>query len=114
MRPLACADALRGKAAVPANAAAPSRTSRRVLDLVMASASGCWLTRILRLKYVACRFAPADPDRFADHRQGLFRPVLDLHDDPFLRRQTHMQIDLRSQIGDEFHSAWKAVVHPGH
>src|SRR3984957_7720107 len=66
---------------------------------------------MLRLKYAACRFAPADMDLFSNHRQGLFRPVLDLHDDAFPWRQPHMQIDLRSQIGDEFHRAGKAVVH---
>jgi hypothetical protein len=40
MRPFACADAVRGRLAAPANAAAPSKTSRRDFDLVMAGASG--------------------------------------------------------------------------
>ena len=50
-------------------------------------------------------------DLFADHRQRLFRPVLDLHDDAFLWRQADVQIHLRSEIGDELHRARKAVVH---
>src|ERR1700681_1611180 len=69
------------------------------------------LAEMLRLKYAACRFAPADVDLFSDHRQGLFRPVLDLHNDPFLWRQAYVQIHLRPEIGDEFHSPGKAIVH---
>src|ERR1700724_3608477 len=112
MRPFSCADAVRGRLAAPASAAAPSRTSRRDFDRVMVEPPGVGeLAEILRLKYAACRFAPADMDLFSDHRQRLFRPVLDLHDDSFCWRQADVQIDLRTQIGDEFHSAWKAVVH---
>src|SRR5450755_5129969 len=68
-----------------------------------------WFAEMLRLKYATCRFAPADVDLFSDHRQRLFRPVLDLHDDPFQRRQAYVQIHLRSEIGDEFHRSGKAV-----
>jgi hypothetical protein len=39
MRPFACADAGRDREAVPASAAAPSKTSRRDVDLVMMSTS---------------------------------------------------------------------------
>src|SRR6185437_16301782 len=115
MRPLACAAAWRGSVAAPASAAAPSRTSRRDLCRVMMAVSVALqgFARRLRREYTACRLAPADMDRFPDVRQLLFRPILDLHDHPFLGRQADMEIDLRSQIGDEFHGAGKGIVHRG-
>ena len=52
-------------------------------------------------------------DLLSDHRQRLFRPVLDLHDDPLQRRQPHVQIHLGSEIGNEFHRAGIEIVHSG-
>jgi hypothetical protein len=46
--------------------AAMSISSQRLPDIMM--------------KYAACRFAPADMNLFADHRQRLFLPVLNAAD----------------------------------
>src|SRR5688572_23064031 len=104
--PFDCADAARGRDAAPASAAAPMRTSRRDVDLVMMTTSDALaVDGMLRWKDATCRFAPADMHLLPDDGKRLLRPVLDLHDHTFERRQADVQIHLRAEIGDEFNGA---------
>src|SRR6188508_2108008 len=100
-------------AGTAASAAAPVNAVRRLIMKAMAKsplfpwtlfpeASVC--------EHLAGAGAPADMSRLPDLGHESAGAVGDLHHQPVGRRQAHMDIDLRAEIGDEFHRAGQVVV----
>src|SRR5262245_4105896 len=109
MRVLSCAPA--GKAAPAAKAAAPPSAVRRLImkarDMKTSSDSS------LLVEYLTSGGRPADMYGLADFRREPSVAVGDLHHQPVVGRQAHVDVDQGAEIGPEFHRTRQAVVEAG-